>query len=59
MLKKSYLIVVLFMLILLNNGCGLVTDIFEAGVVFGILISVAIAVLLIWGIVKLIKKIKH
>jgi len=59
MLKKSYLIVVLFMLILLNNGCGLVTDIFEAGVVFGILISVAITVLLIWGIVKLIKKIKH
>jgi len=55
MLKRNYLIPILLLIITLFSGCELVVDIFEAGVAFGVIISAAVFILLVWGI-KLIKK---
>ena len=58
MLKRNYLVPILLLIITLLSGCELVVDIFEVGVAFGVIISVAVFILIVWGIIKLIQKIK-
>ncbi len=56
--KYSLKLLIPFLASILLTGCGVVEGIFETGLWFGIIITVAIIVLLIWGIVKIIQKMK-
>jgi hypothetical protein len=48
---------IIFLFLIPLSGCDLISKVFEAGVWIGILLTVVVIGLIIWLIIKLIKKV--
>lgn len=58
MLNKLRNVLFIILLIVTVNGCNMLESIFQAGFTLGVIITVLALALLIWGIVKMVKKFK-
>lgn len=55
--KTFYLSLILILVATMLNGCGVIGDIFEAGVWIGVIVTIAVVGLIVFIIVKIIQKI--
>jgi len=55
--ENPHLALILILMATILNSCGVIGDIFEAGVWIGVLVTIAVVGLLVYIIIKIIQKI--